>query len=185
MKLNELVPDPKNANRGRKRGADLVAKSLKDYGAGRSILIDSKGVVIAGNKTVQGALSAGLDSDVILVETDGTKLVVVKRTDLDLASDPKAKALGIADNRSSELGLEWDQAVLKEMAADIDLAPFFDVDELIQLSVIEAPPDVVTDQTGSLEPRFDVLVACKDEAAQVALLERLASEGYECRSLIV
>jgi hypothetical protein len=106
LKLQELIPDSKNANRGRKRGAELVSKSLKDYGAGRSILVDSKGVIIAGNKTVQGALSAGLDSDVILVQSDGTKLVVVQRTDLTLEDDTKAKALGIADNRAGELGLE-------------------------------------------------------------------------------
>ena len=56
---------------------------------------------------VQGALSAGLDSDVILVQSDGAKLVVVQRTDLTLEDDSKAKALGIADNRSGELGLEW------------------------------------------------------------------------------
>ena len=56
---------------------------------------------------VQGALSAGLDSDVILVQSDGAKLVVVQRTDLTLEDDSKAKALGIADNRAGELGLEW------------------------------------------------------------------------------
>jgi hypothetical protein len=96
MKIDELIADKRNANKGTKRGADAVAKSLRDYGAGRSVLVDRNGNVLAGNQTVKAASAAGLDQNVILVETDGSQLVVVKRTDLDL-DDPKARALAIAD----------------------------------------------------------------------------------------
>jgi hypothetical protein len=50
-RFSDLVPDDSNANRGSKRGAALIKKSLKDYGAGRSILLDKNNRVIAGNKT--------------------------------------------------------------------------------------------------------------------------------------
>src|SRR5689334_3265124 len=96
-KLADLTPDDKNANRGTERGAALLENSLREYGAGRSILVDSKGKIIAGNKTVEQAGQIGLE-DVIVVQTDGTKLVAVQRTDLDLDKDPRAKALAIADN---------------------------------------------------------------------------------------
>ena len=43
-----------------------------------------------------------------VVKTDGTFLIAVQRDDLDLATDPRAKALAIADNRIGELDLEWD-----------------------------------------------------------------------------
>ena len=49
MTINELIPDPKNANKGTKRGNQLVERSLREYGAGRSILIDKHGKIIAGN----------------------------------------------------------------------------------------------------------------------------------------
>jgi hypothetical protein len=134
MKISDLIADSHNANKGNKRGHKVVAHSLKEYGAGRSILVDKAGRVIAGNKTASEAAGAGIE-DVIVVESDGTKLVVVQRTDLDL-NDPKARALAIADNRASELGLEWDVAMLKEFDP-ADLQPFFDAAELRDLGVTE------------------------------------------------
>src|SRR5208282_5631082 len=101
MKLSELKPDPKNANVGTFRGMSAVERSLRDCGAGRSIVTDKNGFILAGNKTAQAAQAAGLDQEVILVQTDGTQLVVVQRTDLD-AADKRAKTLAVADNRTAE-----------------------------------------------------------------------------------
>ena len=44
--------DSRNANKGTERGLALLDKSLRQYGAGRSILVDKNGRVIAGNKTL-------------------------------------------------------------------------------------------------------------------------------------
>lgn len=109
--LSDLTPDDKNANRGTARGREAVRDSLEKLGAGRSILMDKNGRVIAGNKTLDAARAAGL-AGVITVETTGDQLVVVQRTDLDL-DDAKARELGIADNRGSQVGLEWDAAVFR------------------------------------------------------------------------
>src|SRR5687767_11348240 len=54
-RLTDLTPDPKNANRGTDRGRDALARSLREYGAGRAVLIDRQGRIIAGNKTVEQA----------------------------------------------------------------------------------------------------------------------------------
>ncbi len=62
--LSDLVPDPDNANRGTERGAALLEHSLRQYGAGRSILADKNGVVIAGNKTLEQAAALGLAVEV-------------------------------------------------------------------------------------------------------------------------
>ncbi|MFL6437471.1 MAG: DNA modification methylase [Terriglobales bacterium] len=128
-KLADLIPDDKNANRGTERGAALLENSLRDYGAGRSILLDKRGKIIAGNKTVEQAGSIGLD-DVIVVQTDGTKLVAVQRMDLDLDKDSRAKALAIADNRVGQVSLEWDPKVLAELGEEIDLGKFWSDEEL-------------------------------------------------------
>jgi hypothetical protein len=141
LRLTDLKPDNKNANRGTKRGRAAVAKSLQDFGAGRSVLIDRDGRLIAGNKTVEQASAAGIQ-DVIVIPTDGTQLVAVQRTDLSL-DDPKARGLAIADNRAGELGLEWDPEVLGELAADLDLQPYFTDDELKEITGLSgdgAPP---------------------------------------------
>ncbi len=128
LKIADLIQDDRNANKGTKRGHRAVADSLKLYGAGRSILIDKAGRIIAGNKTAANAAAAGID-DVILVPSDGTKIIAVQRTDLDL-NDPKAKELAIADNRAAELGLEWDPEVLSQLATELNLKPFFTDAEL-------------------------------------------------------
>lgn len=131
MKLSALTPDARNANKGTARGRKLVRESLKRYGAGRSILIDKSGNVIAGNKTPEGAKAVGLE-DIQIVKSDGSKLVAVQRTDLDI-NDKAARELAIADNRASELGLEWDPEILKAFdAEDVDLTPFWDDRELVQ-----------------------------------------------------
>lgn len=133
MRLSDLTPDPHNANRGTERGAGMLEASLREYGAGRSLLVDKHGVVIAGNKTLEAAASVGLD-DVVVVQTDGTRLVVVQRTDLDLASDPRAKALGVADNRVAQIGLDWDAQVLQDLVAEgADLGAMFTDKELAEL----------------------------------------------------
>lgn len=38
--LADLTPDAQNANRGTERGAYMVEESLRQFGAGRSILVD-------------------------------------------------------------------------------------------------------------------------------------------------
>ena len=141
-KLADLIPDNRNANKGTERGNALIQESLQQYGAGRSILLDKHGAIIAGNKTVENCGAIGLE-DVIVVQSDGTKLVAVQRTDLDL-KDAKTRQLAIADNRAGQVSLDWDVDVLKELALDgVDLAPFWSADELEKMwpQVVELQTD--------------------------------------------
>jgi len=131
VKLSDLVPDNKNANRGSQRGRGLLEKSLRKYGAGRSLLIDKNNNVLAGNKTLE--IAAELDLKIKTVETDGTELVVVKRTDLDIDSEA-GRGLAIADNRTGEMGLEWDTNILLQLSDDVDLTEFWKSDELDKLA---------------------------------------------------
>ncbi len=112
-----------------------MRKSLQELGAGRSIVLDKHGRIIAGNKTAEQAGKAGI-SRVIVVRTDGTELVAVQRTDLDLEQDQRAKLLAVADNRTAELGLDWDAEVLKAISEEVDLSGLFDDDELAELQAL-------------------------------------------------
>ena len=112
-KLKDLIRDDKNFNKGTERGHQLIEKSLRQFGAGRSVLIDKNNRIIAGNKTQENANAAGID-DVIIVETDGTKLVAVKRTDIDLDSE-KGREMALADNATAKADLQWDDELLREM----------------------------------------------------------------------
>jgi DNA modification methylase len=128
--ITELVLDEQNANKGTKRGRELLDESLEKYGAGRSVVLDRRDRVIAGNKTVEAARAAGMKS-VAVIESDGTSLVAVQRGDLDLKRDKKARELAIADNRVSEIDLEWNPQVLSSL--DVDFSQFWNENELSSL----------------------------------------------------
>ena len=131
-KIADLKPDSKNANLGTQRGRGLLEKSLRQYGAGRSVLVDRDGNLIAGNKTVD--VAAEIDLPVRVVQTDGHELVVVQRTDLDLDSS-EGRGLAIADNRTGETGLEWNTDTLLDLSASgtVELEDFWKPEELEEL----------------------------------------------------
>jgi|GEM_PF-6989568 len=60
MKIADLTQDDQNANRGTKRGREAVTRSLQDFGAGRSHLIDRVGNIIAAMKRRKQAASDGI-----------------------------------------------------------------------------------------------------------------------------
>ena len=123
-KISELIPDHANANKGTERGRYALEASLRQYGAGRSILLDKNGRIIAGNKTVEVAADVGLD-DVLIVQTDGKQIVAVQRTDLDIDS-VEGRGLAYADNRVGQLSLDWDaEQVLADLNAGMDLSGLF------------------------------------------------------------
>lgn len=134
----KLTSDPQNANKGTVRGLGMVERSLQSYGAGRSILASNDGVILAGNKTYDRAIELGIP--VQEIESDGTTLFVIRRTDLAY-DDPRAKELAIADNRSSEVGLDWSPDVLAALADDgVDLSQFWFEDELAEvLTALDEP----------------------------------------------
>lgn len=151
VKHTDLKPDPENANLGTERGTQLLRKSLEELGAGRSIVVDRNGVTIAGNKTLEQAAELGLKF--VQVETDGTALVVVKRNDLDLMEDDRARLLAFADNRVAELSLNWDHEKILEAAESLDLSEFYRQDELdlFLMRIRDEAPDGVDLKDGTTQ----------------------------------
>jgi len=90
--------DKRNYRRHSDKNKTLIQKSLTETGAGRSIVIDADNEIIGGN----GVFEAWGDKPIKVVESDGSELIVVKRTDLH-TDDPKRKQLAIMDNSSSIL----------------------------------------------------------------------------------
>lgn len=102
--------DARNYRKHNDKNKKLIQKSLKECGAGRSIVIDNEGEIIAGNGIYEQAQKLGLKTKVI--ETDGSELVVVKRTDLQ-TDDAKRKQLAVMDNSTSDSS-EFDFELLQE-----------------------------------------------------------------------
>lgn len=105
--ISDLKFDEHNFNKHTQKGMGLLEKSLQQFGAGRSILIDKDNNIIAGNGIVEAAGQIGLDK-VKIIETDGTEIVAVKRTDVSLDSD-QGREMALADNATAAADLKWDK----------------------------------------------------------------------------
>ena len=116
--IEELRQDTLNFNKGTYEGEVLIKKSLERFKAGRSVLIDKNNNIIAGNKTVQAASTMGMK--VRVIETTGEELVAVKRTDIDLDSK-EGRELALADNRTAQINLAWDEPNLEVAALQFGL----------------------------------------------------------------
>ena len=135
--INQLEQDSHNFNRGTDEGRRLMQKSFTELGAGRSILIDREGRIIAGNKSQQAAIAAGIQR-VRVIETDGTELVAVKRTDIDIDS-AEGRKLALADNLTTQVNLAWDEAELEAVQAEVEgfnVADFgFEIEDMPQVTM--------------------------------------------------
>lgn len=158
-KIKDLIPDDKNYNSGNEFGNSLIEKSLRNLGAGRSILIDKNNRIIAGNKTVENAVAIGLE-DMQIVESDGTKIIAVKRTDIDLDSK-KGRELALADNASAKANIVWNHENLKEDWGDDELKGWGIEDEAMKYGEDFTLPD------GGKPPFQQITFTLADEQAEV------------------
>ena len=133
--IEELAQDAHNFNKGNEQGQQLMERSFKELGAGRSILLDRNGNIIAGNKSQQAAIAAGIKK-VRVIETTGDELVAVKRTDVDIDS-AEGRKMAYLDNLTTQVNLTWDETELEAVQADVEgfeVADFgFDIADLPQV----------------------------------------------------
>lgn len=117
--LSDLKFDNKNINKGTEYGNSLLLKSLQNVGAGRSVLADKNGVLIAGNKTIEAAAAIGMDK-IRVVETNGDEIVVVQRMDIDI-NDKKGVEMKILDNTISKHNYLEDVEVADAICESLEL----------------------------------------------------------------
>lgn len=123
----DIKIDRRNYRKHGDRNKELINKSISELGAGRSILIDNENEIIAGNGVFEQA--KGLNIPIKVIETDGSELIALKRTDLQ-TDDKKRKQLAIMDNSTNDHS-DWDYEALKEDYYQSDLIEFgVDLDEI-------------------------------------------------------
>ena len=172
--IEQLVPDDKNYNKGTEYGQHLIEESLRKFGAGRSILLDKNNRIIAGNKTTENCANVGLD-DVIIVETDGTKLVAVKRTDIDLDS-AQGREMALADNATGKANLCFDTDLIMQEAEKFDFDP-----EDWGVDVDNGEYDKGEEkQDGKKVISTRLVVECGDVTKLSLLFSELQDRGFKC-----
>lgn len=172
MKIDRLVPDNHNFNKGTQYGDHLMDESLRQFGLGRSILIDKNNRIIAGNKTTEKAGELGFE-DVLVVETDGKTLVAVKRTDIDL--DSKAgRELALADNATSKANLEWDDEAIALAQAEFGIVP-----DNWGVVIDDDGGDGEEEESPKKTISTRLIVECKDVTKLSLLFNELQDRGFE------
>jgi ParB-like chromosome segregation protein Spo0J len=105
IKISELSLDPSNVRKHGRKNLDAIKASLRKFGQQKPIVVDAKGIVLAGNGTLTAAQELGW-----------TEIQIV-RTQLE---GVEATMFAIADNRTAELA-EWEDSlaeVLQKLQAD-------------------------------------------------------------------
>lgn len=150
--LAEIKPYENNP-RINAAAVDAVAKSLKEFGFRKPIVVDAAGVIICGHTCYQAAQQLGLDRAPVHVARD--------------LSPDQVRAYRIADNKTGEIA-EWDfgllqieLSALKDADYDCDVLAF-SADELARIlnpvvsegltdpDDVPAPPDEAITQPGDL-----------------------------------
>lgn len=128
--VDALAFDPANVRKHNERNLEAIKGSLQRFGQQKPIVVDAKGVVIAGNGTLAAAKALGW------------RTVKAVRSNLIGA---EATAYAIADNRTAELA-EWDDNALREQLAaiaiedeDLLAATGFDAKDLAELDCAASP----------------------------------------------
>jgi len=124
--IKDLVPDNNNRRLHNSRNIGMIVDALHQVGAARSIVIDEDDVILAGNGVTEAAAEAGI-TKLRVIEASGDELIAVRRRGL---TAEQKRALAMYDNRTAELA-EWDADRLQaDLAAGLDLKPWFSDEEL-------------------------------------------------------
>lgn len=156
--IEDLLPDPNNANKHTVRGHTLVENSIRRRGMGRGILAAGKNtdkpIIMAGNLTHEKARDAGIE-EVVFVHTTGNQLVVNVRDDLDPTS-PEAIALGIEDNESGKQSYSPDIDLIAAMSAgDSGVLSALKAEDKVFAGMLEGM-GVKEDEPVDAEPQIEI-----------------------------
>ena len=137
VSIDDLIQDEHNFNKGNEQGAQLLERSFRECGAGRSVLIDKDNRLVGGNKAQKGFKAAG-KKKVIIVDSDADTLVAVRRKDVSLDS-AEGRKMAYLDNLTTQVNLTWDETELEAVQADVE---GFDVADFgVDLGFPTADPD--------------------------------------------
>lgn len=171
-KISSLIPDDKNMNKHSQYGMHLLEKSISTLGLGRSILVDKNNRIIGGNGVTETASSLGLE-DCIIVETNGEKLVVVKRMDVDIDSNI-GRSLALADNSIANVNLEWDFEVMEKLNEEFGINA-----EEWGVVDFEVPSEEEKEQPQK-EISTKLIIECEDLNKLGELMKEMQERGFNC-----
>lgn len=127
--LSKYRPQRVNANRHTPRGLGMLDNAMAQDGYVAPMTATADGEVIDGSARLEKAVERFPD-EAIVVPHDGTRPVIMVRTDIPNANDPRAKRIAVSANRIAQADLDFDPAVLAELSAEIDVSGLWNEEEI-------------------------------------------------------
>lgn len=117
IKISKILPDENNFNRHTDYGMELLNRSIDEVGVIESITISNDNKTISGNARRETMQRKFGKTDPIIVETDGTRPVILKRTDIKSGTAEFTKAALLA-NTVSKHNVNLDLNLIQEIAVE-------------------------------------------------------------------
>lgn len=175
VSLSDIHFDPRNANLGTKRGAEVVKDSISSFGFIDPGVLDKDNMLMGGNKRTKAAAELNMNN-AIIVDSDGTVPIYIRYKDFDLDSPDaeireRSRRLAYMLNRAAELSLKWDTAQLADdFAAGVDLTGIWDESEIDKvLSKAKAIPNVTDQDEPTLISEHLVQIYCSSEDLELIM----------------
>ena len=119
IKLSSLIQDDKNNNKHTAYGMDLLEKSVNKVGIIESITVSNDDKIISGNARHE-IIGKNFTKEALVIETDGTQPIIIKRTDIE--SDTKQfYEASILANTTSKKNIDFDMEVIDSLAVEYDI----------------------------------------------------------------
>jgi hypothetical protein len=134
-RITEFRPQAKNPNKHNTFGMRLLEKSIQSDGWIGAQTSAADGEIIAGSARQEIAVEKftdenGQDVEPIVIESDGTRPVIIKRIDIPSADSARARRLSAAENQIAKANYNPDFDLLKEWAGeDEQIKKLFSDDE--------------------------------------------------------
>lgn len=155
-KLSDFSTQRKNVNKHKPRGMAMLDNVIEKDGWQGAITTAANGETFAGSARLEVATARfGADVEPIVIDSDGQRPIIVRRTDIANADDPKAIRLGIADNRISEINYDADYELLAEISDEIDISDMFFDDELAAAIKSDRGEDTLVNIDRATNPKED------------------------------
>jgi hypothetical protein len=188
-KLSDYKTQRVNANKHTERGIAALDNSIKRDGWIGAVTVAADGETFDGSARLEALADAMPSAEPIIVESDGTRPVIVRRTDIPDTDDPRAKRLGVAANVIAHMDYSPDGDILAMIAADDEavMKLIGQDDSSLAAMVAETPPDVdpLGENGFEYKQKYAVTVECEDEQGQKETYETLLAMGYKCRVVVV
>lgn len=129
-KLARYRPQAVNANSHTPRGIQMLDDAMSEDGYVAPMTAAADGEMIDGSARLERSFER-FGGEAIVIEHDGTRPIIAKRTDIKSANTPAAKRIALRANRIPQVDLEWDASILAQLKDEgVELSGMFTEKEL-------------------------------------------------------